>query len=412
LAEKLYDLHKLRHHVVEHQGKIDAKKIGITAIHRIKSKNSYIDFLCVGFDSLKLESSVLVCFTAAVSDRSKKSAPFFSGVKVSKHLGIPLISIADPTVSEYSTGLAWYAGNEQMPNLQSEISVILQDIYDQLNFDQYILFGGSAGGFACLTQLMLIDKMKLKSLVMNPQTLILEYKPLGVRKYVEKAFGSNFIESSYSKEGAKDVLEKYNIIHQIDVNKIHPNHELVYLQNGTDWHVDTHLIPFLENSATPWSRVGNCSFSSGDKLGLYIGSWGISHAPAPIEVVFYFLNGLIDDVPPSSLVEKLESSLIAVNEDSNFYGNDVFDLEWSFEFLVKGDLCKVKVQSSLLSKIPGVGYAFYLKHNKKGIVTKEFYKPQNQHTFSLGEYDIQHLSIKVFIKLPDNSRFSKTKTLS
>lgn len=399
----------MRYKVVEHHNKLDVSLIHGTAIHRVILKNSHIDLLIKGFEDISYTSSVLVCFTAAVSNRENKTAPFFSGLGVSTKLNIPLISIADPTVSDYSVGLAWYAGNEKIYNLQYEISRILKDIFNYLKFKQYILFGGSGAGFACLTQLMLIRDIKLKSLVMNPQTSILEYTIPSVKRYVTQAFEVDCKSLHFDKELAKAIFERNNIVYQIDVNSFDSSSELIYLQNSTDWHVKSHLIPFVKNSSTSWKRAGNCSFYNNERLAVYMGNWGKGHVTPPKEIIYHLISGLVDGKSPIDLLQNIENRLLAFDENADFFDDQEFDLEWDFDVVVKDNSCKVKVYSSALKNIIDIEYAFYLIVDEDIIVSKKLYTAHNIYQFSIKDYDINRLSVKAFVKLPNGRRLSKRK---
>lgn len=412
LTDVQYNVDDMGYDVISHKGRLDVSQLHSTAIHRVKLKDTYIDLLIKGFDNLSADSSVLVCFTAAIMKRETKVAPFFSGVGVSNKLDIPIISIADPTVSDYLVGLAWYAGNERTPGLQYEIAKLLCDIQAYFQFKQYILLGGSGAGFACLTQLMLVKNLKLKALVMNPQTSVLEYFLSSVKRYVTQAFKSDFKHLNFSKESARKVLEKNNINFEVNVNEFDAGHELVYLQNASDSHVDTHLLPFLKQSHLPWLRHGACSFSYGKQLALFVGNWGKGHAPPPKELVFHIIQGFIDGKSPLELAQSIEDRLVVFENVSEFYDNQVFGLKWNLDHVVKDSDCKVHAFSPVLKRIEGIEFAFYLILDGKNIISKQMYESSNQHVFSIKDLDIHRLSIRSFVRFPNGNKMSIVKKLS
>lgn len=378
-----------------------------TGVYRVLIEKSHIDILISGFDNINSGSSVLVCFTAAVSNRNNKKAPFFSGMGVSSKFNLPLISIADPTVSEYPVGLAWYAGNEKSPKLPLQISDLLAKLYSKLDFKQYIMLGGSGAGFACLTQSMLNYTSKIKAIVINPQTSIIEYKISSVQNYISHAFKKDIKNKIVNKETAHEILLKNDIFFEIDINKITSESDVIYLQNESDWHVESHLIPFISNSHVPWYRIGKCSFHNKDNLSLYIGSWGKNHAKPPKELIFHIIKGFIDGKSSSCLAKSLEDQLISFAEDSNFYDNSIFDIDWNIQHLINDTHCKIKVSSATLEYLNNIKYAFYLIVDNTKIVSKKFYTYANHHTFHIEKYNNKKLSIKVFIKLPNGRKITK-----
>lgn len=119
-------------------------------IHRVFQDGSSLDFLLKGVDrfSDEGERQVLVCFGGAVTDRENKAGPFFSGLQLAEELGLPLLSVDDPSLGlSRGLSLGWYAGCEGMPNLVSLIAQCL-DCFADLHRCRLICVGWSGGGFA------------------------------------------------------------------------------------------------------------------------------------------------------------------------------------------------------------------------------------------------------------------------
>ncbi|WP_201501239.1 hypothetical protein [Psychrobacter cibarius] len=157
-----------------------------------KHKEQTIDFLVDGSDRFEKDRGILICFSAAVPNRSEKSAPFFSGMKIALQMNMPIIAVSDPSLSfSNNLSLGWYAGNENIIDLPKVIANILDQYATTLNTN-LILFGGSGGGFAVLS---VIDEMETDAtgVVWNPQTSISEFDPNIVRNYIE----SSFLEDTY-----------------------------------------------------------------------------------------------------------------------------------------------------------------------------------------------------------------------
>lgn len=115
-------------------------------IYQFDIGNQNLDLLLQGVELFEQSKGILVGFSGAVAKREKKYAPFFSGLNVANTLGMPLISVADPSLSiSNRSNLAWYAGNYLDTTIPEKIAQILQLFATKLNA-KLIMFGGSAGG--------------------------------------------------------------------------------------------------------------------------------------------------------------------------------------------------------------------------------------------------------------------------
>ena len=247
--------------------------------------------LCYQISNVKLlkkSDYLLIVFSGAISERQNKVAPFFSGNKLSNLAQVPLISLSDPIVDESKdVGLAWYAGSIDIPNLQVEISDLLEFI-SKVHKKELLLVGGSGGAFASLAISSLLN-VKCIVLCWNPQFEISKYDPFFFRKYYVEAFKTEF-----TKHG--NYFEKLNIIHKIDSSMfLDKNHNICILQNDSDWHKSIHLPIFL-NEHCKWDRKNRNLFSrkncSGD-IGVYINNWGNGHAQINIDVIVFIIKNLM-----------------------------------------------------------------------------------------------------------------------
>ena len=100
----------------------------------------------LNFDQIDVSKSILVCFNAAISNRSDKTGPFYSGAGLSKELNLPTILIADHLVTENNNlSLGWYLGDGEKGVFQKIIASFLNELSNNLN-RKLILLGGSGGG--------------------------------------------------------------------------------------------------------------------------------------------------------------------------------------------------------------------------------------------------------------------------
>lgn len=82
--------------------------------------------------------------------------------------------------------LGWYAGNEEIPDLQTQLVRLLERISDCTGA-RLLIIGGSGGGYAAI-QLGLSLRCRTSVLVWNPQTAIADYVPKFVTQYLCTAF--------------------------------------------------------------------------------------------------------------------------------------------------------------------------------------------------------------------------------
>lgn len=184
--------------------------------------------------------------------------------------GISRISISDPSMHlSNDIGIGWYAGLLEI-KLQQILPRIIAHILKCCKASRVCFLGGSAGGFASLYYATFFPGAI--AFVWNPQTDIRRYNPDHVTRYAHLAFGSE-------KEigAARKVLTRRidpEVISRYPTDGV----KVIYLQNKTDWHVESHLSPFLTYHDIKLTRLPNW-------LHVHLGEWGEGHVPPPKEII-------------------------------------------------------------------------------------------------------------------------------
>ncbi len=256
-----------------------------------------LDVLVQNVCAIGRSDYVLIGLNGAVTQREKKKGPFFSGTSITKKLGVLSISISDPTLDiDGSIGLAWYAGNEQIPDLPLKLAALITGVSQKYNL-RPVLFGGSGAGFAALNISPHINVPHVV-IVWNPQTRILKYFARFVETYLKSAFpklwSKMYSKGNYRDRGREaflgDMLEESGISHSLESKQLNRSAQIIYLQNRDDWHVQVHAEPFLRELG-PWRRCGPCSFQSGAmNVGAVFGNWGEGHAAPPRSTIYSLLK--------------------------------------------------------------------------------------------------------------------------
>lgn len=297
-------------------------------IHRIMQNNCSLDILLQGVKHLaeNAERVALVCFNGAVSDRKGKFGPFFSGRGVAQALGMPLLSIDDPSLSRSDElGLAWYAGHAEMPALIDLIADYLNRFATRMNC-RLVVFGGSGGGFASIAVLSKL-RIEATALVWNPQTNISRYRSDAVASYLATAFPEISLHSEdqsnmdFSQEALADALTRAGVRYDI-TNWVAPDKaQLLYLQNSSDWHVKAHAQPFMTNGS--WERIGKRSFYCQDRgVACWFGVWGEGHAAPPLSLIHSALSKLINGISVSAAAAELDADNNPTAEEMSWFKVD------------------------------------------------------------------------------------------
>lgn len=232
------------------------------------------------------KSPTTICFFHGAIEHNF-TLPVLSGLGVSGGLEANRVFISDPSLFlDESLMLAWYAGNIYQPDLQSKLVAILTKVFETLNSERIMFFGGSGGGFAALY--FAYEFPNSEAIVFNPQTNIARYRRNAVRHYAERAFkldleGANLL-GSLPKSITTDVCELYRSARKTRVT---------YLQNSNDRsHVKSHLLPFLQ------------SVDPEVQLMLLLEPWRKGHTPPPKSMLQRVLDtAASEDYNSDSLLE-------------------------------------------------------------------------------------------------------------
>lgn len=309
-----YDLSKWKFNIFEHEvydiNDIFFKEWFLnSAIHRIFFNTPLsIDICITGTQFFNTENSLLVCFSGAVpGDRKEKPSPILSGFSVAEDLQIPLISIADPTLSlSDDINLGWYAGNKEIPDLLNKLAYILDRISILTN-KKLILFGGSGGGFASIAVAQLMSQ-PTKVCVANPQTQIINYNAEHVFKFLETAYEidhNKYKIQDFDKKQLLYTLERYVPFHNLNRLSFVIETQIIYLQNISDWHTQLHALPFLEDKKM--LKHGASTFiSASDQIGLYLGDWGEGHAAVTKDILYTVLKAQKEDKKTTAILSELD----------------------------------------------------------------------------------------------------------
>lgn len=344
---------------------------------------------------------VLVCFNAALNERKGKAAPFFSGRGVAQALGLPLLSVDDPTLTlDDDLCLAWYAGNEELPDLPSLIADYLNR-FSEKNRCRLVLFGGSGGGFAAISILGHLD-VNATALVWNPQTDISKYRPEFVAAYLNSAFPSLNMSNieSLSPDAAQSVLAqqltKAGIIFDITNWSAPGMSKLLYLQNSDDWHVAAHAAPFI--CGGNWMRLGKRSFYSADRgVATWFGSWGKGHVAPPQDLLCSALSTLCEGKEVMAVAARLDRESICQYSSLPWFKADGAPAIVHVSAQRKGGL--VEVSTSLewdAQQFGDVEYAYYV-HRDWARVAVQWYSASPSATIECPPGEGTE-TVKVFVR--------------
>lgn len=261
----------------------------------------YFDVLIKNFHpDFHRQKKILVCFSAAVSKRSHKVGPFFSGENIASALGLPLIAFADPVVSSKDLTLGWYIGASDNLDYSSKIVRFLRCLVERYSCE-LIFFGGSGGGFASLNYASLLG-LPAKCLAMNPQIKIENYNGAYVDRFLRIAFGCTNNFSTNEQKGS--FLSSQSVNHditQLDHSKV----QIIYLQNkGDKLHVEEHLSYFIRGKKL--MQTDESTFLN-DNLALFYGNWGQGHAGPERHIVQNVLAKLAKNVDLLKCLDNMDT---------------------------------------------------------------------------------------------------------
>lgn len=178
-----------------------------------------------------------IFFHASLGSKIRK-LPVFSGSRFSEEITSNRLFISDPTLNLYGDiRLSWYAGAEEIKNLQATLSQVIKFITAG---KRRIYFGASGGGFASLVY-SAMDSNSF-AISVNPQTNIKDYNPGPVAAWTNQAWG--LTNSPRKITAMPPVITNTQKIYSEQIE----NH-VAYVQNINDTeHVISHYSPFMDRS--------------------------------------------------------------------------------------------------------------------------------------------------------------------
>lgn len=261
--------------------------------------------------------TALLCHFHGNAPRDGVDPPFFAGLGVTKSITTSMFVPSDPVMElDANLSLAWHFGCDGIP-LQAVTVSIVRKLQTILHAPRVIAWGGSGGGFAAIRVARNIPTSIV--LAWNPQTDIAKYNPDSVSNYRRIAFPAIAAGSAlpsgkeqYASLCTDDFVDRYQ-------------GRIIYLQENTDWHVNSHLKPFLASFCRkPLRDITDSSNYSGlvtDRLYLHLDHWGTGHVPPSKDVISKTLK-LLSDAPtglehrenttdfPCKVIEYIASTLL------------------------------------------------------------------------------------------------------
>jgi len=317
---------------------------------------------------LNSRQSLLVCLNAAISSRSNKTPPYFSGEGIATSLQSCLISISDPSTHIDGVDLGWYIGNEDWFSLQADLSGLLDQLSAHFS-KRLVFFGGSGGGFASYA-ISLGLTVPSTIIGMNPQLDISLYLTANV--FATKAFPSMKISDKENFMEKRDewinFFESQGLVTKVTKDLLNPLCDYILLQNWNDTHHLRFHTPVLmpniaELSLSDW-------FGHTDDFGYVIGPWGDTHSEVWKEHILLSLSMALDgrssreiihavseeffprsvnksqvesqlSFPPTHVIESNKAPLNLVRFDRDFFEKhnmefEIFDISFLRQYLLSG----------------------------------------------------------------------------
>lgn len=252
---------------------------------------SELELLLGGRPFEQLTGPVLVVFSGAVTKRSERVPPFFSGRGIAEKSGVPFIAISDPALNlAPDLNIAWYAGT-QAQDVQTQIETVLLPLSQRLGRDLWMV-GGSAGAFAALEMGHRFGR-RCSVFIWNPQTDIAEYSPPLVKAYATRAFPAHArdLGGPQWKQKLRDVMDFYGRRRSVlDFLPSQAPGRLFYLQSASDWHVQKHCGPYLD--AHDYRRLSAGLWARSTDQVVWMADTGQGHAPPSTDKVVEILKRL------------------------------------------------------------------------------------------------------------------------
>ena len=276
-------------------------------IHVITLRSgSSIDVLLRGEPARRQSDDAQPVFFTGAVHRSAGQPPFFSGGSITRELDIPLIAIADPTLTpENDLTIGWYTGLAG-DDAQRNISSILERLREWIG-RELLLVGGSAGGFASL---YFASELGTTAFVWNPQTNLLKYTSGHVREYLSTITGDPTWATEITpvlrntlpvdEREAEQSLLRLGIAWEI--RSVEPISRLLYLQNESDHHEPRHAAPL--RARDQFREVSPGVHVRSEKL-VAVGAFETGHRAPGRPIIEKGLQMMIEGNSPSDTAREL-----------------------------------------------------------------------------------------------------------
>ena len=268
--------------------------------YRLSAEGGEVDIM-VAFDGRSPVERIPVFLSGALSPGQKALGPVFSGREMCRELGLPFVSLSDPSFElSPSISLGWYAGSE-WSGTQELIANTLRAVSDSTG-KALLLIGGSGGGFAALELMIRMDSPEgFGALVWNPQLDISKYGAEAVARYLATCFPSVYCEfGPDSLDRALSAVEqrfgaRTELADGAASGKLR---NALILQQASDWHLDSHLRPFAEAFGVDVPNRG--SWRNVNGICGVVGEWGDGHVPPPRKLLETIVNDAASTRAPLS----------------------------------------------------------------------------------------------------------------
>lgn len=296
------NLQDLRH------GPPDRRRDGLHTIGRGAGR---IDLLALNGGLRQTDSPALIVMNGAISDRSSKSGPFFSGRGLAATLGVPTICVADTLVTDHADlNLGWYRGE-----WKSGFASLLEDVVGWLSGDlhsEVVIVGGSAGAFAAMDILQRVRK-RVTVLGWNPQVDFLDYVPGAVDLFLRRSLLAPptqlaTIGSDVWKAETADALSQYGVRHDLvkTISSATAAGRFILLQNANDWHLSKHFGRLIRSRHA--RRIVPDGIDWSDNQIFRLRDYGQGHIPPRASDIVSLLRRLLAD-PSRPVFEVFASEL-------------------------------------------------------------------------------------------------------
>ncbi|MGP5123061.1 heparinase II/III family protein [Glutamicibacter ardleyensis] len=229
-----------------------------SGFHELHINNRYFDFILI-----KRESKTLFVTFSAAAGIDKNTYPIFSGLKLGNRDEVDLLALSDIAQSgTESLKTSWHLGTHRVPTT-TIILKLLNKLKRENKYNNIVIFGSSAGGFAALNISRHVPGST--AVVMNPRT-DLKASPTTFAEYIKVAHGN-------TNPLRREDLSMPLAYSRKTLNKV------VYIQNLQDLnYFNNHYIPFEKSNI--------------NKTKYITGNWGIGHVVPPEWVYSNVLNTL------------------------------------------------------------------------------------------------------------------------